>query len=230
MPNQDDNTDDLDNLIDFYHKVWGLKPSEAANQAFEDQRRGPKSSVWTNRVKQASDWKAKHPNKPPASQADYPAAPYDPAMNPYGAGAPKPMEPNPESAMADPRYGAPKPSIYMSPPPAGNPNPNPESAMGTLPSKPKAGFEDMYQFYRNGLHLSPEEAIKRASADYSQSLANNPPPPPPPPQPTSPVPPPVPVAPMPLKPAAQTPHHLEDANLSSWQALAQYMGYSPPRR
>jgi hypothetical protein len=73
----------------------------------------------------------------------------------------------------------------------------------------------MYQFYRNGLGLAPDDAMKRASADYQQGLANA--------NPT------VPISPAPIKPAAKTPAHLEDANLSSWQSLANFLGYQNAR-
>ncbi len=221
MPNQEDSTEDLNNLVDFYHEVWRLKPTEAANQAFEDQKRGTNSKIWQQRIKQVNDWKAKQADAVRPDSADAPAAPYDPAMNPYGAGAPpapKPYEPNPETAMRDPRL------VYAKAYAMQDKLNERRAALAKLPPTAKVGFEPMYQFYREGLGLSPEEAVKQATAQYQQGLANAAMPDMPPAQPS------VPISPGPLKPAAPTPHHLEDANLSSWQSLAQMLGYGPFRK
>lgn len=78
---------------------------------------------------------------------------------------------------------------------------------------------------RRGALANPDLASQNAQSDLNQrreqlALQATPPMPASPP----------PISPMPLKPAAATPQHLEDANLSSWQALAQFLGYSAPRK
>jgi hypothetical protein len=185
---------DKEVLIRMYKDLWGFTDTEAQSEAENIFARGPSSDVYKNRMEMA--WNHLQRTDPNNKLFETASAPF------------------PESAMADPRLADPK--AYA----AQEQLNQRRAALSKLPPTAKVGFEPMYQFYRNGLGLSEEEAINQASAQYLKGSTIT----------STPQPEPAPISPGPLKPAAPTPHHLEDANLSSWQSLAQMLGYGPPRK
>lgn len=231
-------------LIKLYTEAWGLKQKDAEEEASTIMKRGPSSPIYQNRMTlawqhaQVTDQAGKLQNTaespfPEASMAD--PAQVDPAaykaqqalnarraaLGPEpaqpGLIAPVNPNPNPEASMADPKQV--DPAAYQA-----------QDALNQRKAKlramPNVDLGDMYQFYRNGLGFAPEDAMGHAAEEYQRGLRskayeNSKEQPPQPP---------VPIAPIPMKPAAVTPAHLEDANLSSWQQLANYLGYSARKR
>lgn len=132
---------------------------------------------------------------------------------------PPSTNPTPEDVMLDPQLSDPAGAKAQD-----ALNQRREKLSAIPPStKPDVDLGTMYKFYHDGMNLDPKSAMHLAAEDYQRGIqskaygnakAETPQPPPH-----------VPIAPTPLKPAAPTHAHLEDANLSAWQTLAQYLGY-----
>lgn len=218
MPRATRNTipdsEDFQNVVEYYRRVFGLKSDDAIEQALEDYNRGPNSPVFAARAEHANKWLSDQraleqqkadeqlrqdrlagrlENPPPAV---YPQPALPPGANLSGS--------YPEDVMADPRMV----------------DPQAWAAQDAL-NKRRDKLDNAE------IYADPMAQSRQMRLDYRrQQLDKIPPPLPSWAQNAVPLSP----HPAPLTPAAPTPEHLEDANLSSWQSLASLLGFDLKRR
>jgi hypothetical protein len=216
MPNSGQEYADEQALIKMYKELWGFSDAEAKEEAATVVARGPSSPIYKARMESA--WQH-------LQQVDPNNKLFETAKAPFPESAPWDSKATAAQAALNERR-----QKLATPPSATPPS-----------TSPNVDLHTMYKFYNQGMNLEPKVAMHLAAEDYKRGLQSKAmdavavQPQAPTPQPTlsstapsSMIP--VPPAPVPPTPAAPTPQHLDDANFSSWQQYAQFLGYPIRRR